>query len=96
MEIVWSEKADESFDEILVWIEERFSSKEVDRFVIETYEVLNGIKNYPSAYPKSKKLKNVRKAVIHPHTTLFYRVQNKSIELLFFWENRRNPSDRSI
>lgn len=95
MEIIWSEKADETYDEILDWIEERFTSKEVDDFVITTYEVLDGIEEYPKSYPVSKTLKKVRKAVIHRHSSLYYRVGKEEIELLFFWDNRKNPEDKS-
>lgn len=94
MEITWSEKADETFDEILDWIEDRFTSREVDNFVLTSYGVLDGIKEYPNAYPVSKSLKKVRKAVIHPHSSLYYRVGKKEIELLFFWDNRKNPEDK--
>lgn len=94
MEIVWTEKADETFDEIVSWIEKRFTQKEVDHFVITTYEVLDNIKELPKSYPASKTLKRVRKVVIHPHSSLYYRVQKKEIELLFFWDNRRNPKDK--
>ncbi|NVK65230.1 MAG: type II toxin-antitoxin system RelE/ParE family toxin [Flavobacteriales bacterium] len=94
MEIVWTEKADETFDEIVSWIEKRFTQKEVDNFVISTYEVLDNLKELPKSYPASETLKRVRKVVIHPHSSLYYRVQKKKIELLFFWDNRRNPKDK--
>jgi plasmid stabilization system protein ParE len=95
MEIVWTEKADETFDEIADWIEERFTQKEVDTFVLTTYEVLDNIEEFPKSYPMSKTLKRVRKAVIHPHSSLYYRIRKREIELLFFWDNRRNPEDKA-
>lgn len=90
MEIHWTQKAEKTFDDILVSIGERFTTKEVDSFVLKTYEVINGIKEFPKLYPVSKKIRNVRKAVIHPHSTLYYQVVRKEIYLLFFWDNRRS------
>lgn len=94
MEIVWTEKADESFAEIINSIGKRFTSKEVDKFVIQTYEVLKGIQEFPKLYPESKQLRKARKAVIHPHSTVYYQISRKEIQLLFFWDNRRNPVDK--
>lgn len=95
MEIIWSQKADETFDAILNSIEEKFTTKEVDNFVLQTYEVIDGIQEFPKLYPVSKKLRKVRKAVIHPHSILYYRIGKKEIQLLFFWDNRKNPEDKS-
>jgi plasmid stabilization system protein ParE len=94
MQIVWTEKADETFDQIVSYIGNNFTQKEIDNFVIQTYEVLSVIKSHPKLYPLSKvrKLKSARKAVIHPHSALYYRINNNSrITLLLFWDNRDNP-----
>lgn len=95
MEIVWSDQADETFDMISAYILDKFTQKEVDDFVIQTYEVIEVIKSYPKLYPLSKmrKLKSTRKAVIHPHSTLYYRISDKkTITLISFWDNRNNPA----
>lgn len=93
MEIIWSPKANETFDEILSYIERKFTSKEVDRFVLKTYEVLSTIQTHPLIYPAGEKLPNIRRAVIHPHSTLFYRIQKDRIELVYFWDNRKKPNE---
>ncbi len=95
MEIVWSDQADETFDMISAYILDKFTQKEVDDFVIQTYEVIEVIKSYSKLYPLSKmrKLKSTRKAVIHPHSTLYYRISDKkTITLISFWDNRNNPA----
>lgn len=90
--IVWSNRANTSFDKIAENIREQFSQKEEDVFVNQVYEVLATITEYPKAYPECKKPKRARKAVIHPHTTLFYSLKSKKrIDLLFFFDNRTNP-----
>ncbi len=94
MQIVWTDKADDSFDQICAYILEKFTQKEVDDFVLKSYEVLFVIQSHPKLYPvsKVKNYKSVRKAVIHPHSTLYYRITNKStITLVTFWDNRMNP-----
>lgn len=97
MLIVWTDKADETFDQINAYILAKFSQKEVDDFVLKSYEVLKVIQSHPKLYPVSR-LKNyraVRKAVIHPHSTLYYRITNKTtITLVTFWDNRKNPKKK--
>jgi plasmid stabilization system protein ParE len=93
MEIVWSDEADETFDEIVWYIRDKFTECEVDAFVVSVYEVLVVIQTHPKLFPVSKirRLRSTRKAVIHPHTTLFYRIRNsKQITLITFRDNRKN------
>jgi plasmid stabilization system protein ParE len=92
IEIVWSKRAEHSFDTICDYIRFEFSTKEEDVFVIAVFEMLKHISSFPKAFPESKRFKNTRRAVIHPHTTLFYRIESKKkIRLLILWDNRNNP-----
>lgn len=95
MEIVWGERAKKSYLKIRKDISKKFTQKEEAQFVLQTFQTIASIQEFPKAFPKSehKKLKSTRKAVIHPHSTLFYRLESKKrIRLLLFWDNRRNPS----
>jgi len=90
--IVWNKRAETSFDKITDYIGKHFSQKEEDIFVIQVLETLAAITEFPKAYPETKLLKGARKAVIHPHSTLFYRIESKrKVRLLLFWDNRNNP-----
>ncbi|HLP55670.1 MAG TPA: type II toxin-antitoxin system RelE/ParE family toxin [Fluviicola sp.] len=92
IEVIWSKKAEQSFDSICEYIRFKFSAKEEDEFVIAVFEMLKYVSRFPKAFPESKHLKDTRQAVIHPHTTLFYRIENKKrIRLLILWDNRNNP-----
>ena len=92
IEVVWNKRAEDSFVTISEQIRTRFSAKEEDRFVMSVFELLNQISAFPKAFPESKRFKTIRKAVIHPHTTLFYRIESKKrIRLLIFWDNRNDP-----
>ncbi len=96
MQIVWTNKSEETFDEINAYLLKKFTQKEVDDFVLKTYEVLEIIKTHPKIYPLSgiRKYRSARKAVIHPHSTLYYRISDKNtITLITFWDNRKNPEE---
>ncbi len=95
MNIIWGERAIASYKRICNQICQRFSENEEAVFVRQVFETIAAIEKFPKAFPesKSKKLKRTRKAVIHPHSTLFYRFENKNtIRLLLFWDNRDNPA----
>ena len=96
MEIFWTPEAKASFDEITTFIERKFSIKEVDQFVFETLRVIDSLENYPELFPESKlrALKSVRKALIHPHRSVFYIYRKNTIVLLLFWDNRRDPKKK--
>ena len=90
--IIWNKRAETSLDKITDYIGENFSQKEEDVFLVQVLEILTAIDEFPMAYPEVKTPKRARKAVIHPHSTLFYRIESKNkIRLLLFWDNRNNP-----
>lgn len=90
--IIWNKRAETSLDKITDYIGKNFSKKEEDSFLVQVLETLTAIHEFPKAYPETKRPTGARKAVIHPHSTLFYRIENnRKIRLLFFWDNRNNP-----
>lgn len=83
-EIIWSKRAEHSFDLISEYIRTKFTQKEEDYFVISVVETLTSISHLPKAFPESKQFKNARRVVIHPHTTLFYRTESKKSTIIHF------------
>jgi plasmid stabilization system protein ParE len=89
--LVWNKRAETSLEIIILYIKKHFTQKEEDVFILQVLETLTQINEFPKAFPESRLLKGTRKAVIHPHTTLFYRIEKKNIRLFLFWDNRTNP-----
>ncbi|MEI6488905.1 MAG: type II toxin-antitoxin system RelE/ParE family toxin [Bacteroidota bacterium] len=90
MEIKWTVKAKQDYDSILDYILSDFSIKEVEKFVNLTEDTLFLISKNPLMFPKTK-TKNVRKCVLVQQVNIYYRVNKNQIEVLTFWDNRRNP-----
>jgi hypothetical protein len=61
--------------------------------VKRTMDILSHVAYDPEMFRKSEKGKNKHIVVITGKTTLYYRVKprKKEVELLLFWDNRRNP-----
>lgn len=91
--VVWSPEAEESFDEIIQYLEARFGDLSVTKFILHVQDVLSEIAKFPFLFEAAHQ-NDVRKGFVSRQTTLYYRVQNEKIELLSFWNNQHNPQSR--
>jgi plasmid stabilization system protein ParE len=92
MQIIWSARSKKTLGSIRLHIRNQFSDKEEIEFLNQVIQTIRSIDSFPKGFPECEKPKNARKAIIHPHSTLFYRIKSKTkVELLLFWDNRNNP-----
>lgn len=59
-EVLWTPSATNSFDQIVQYLFENWTAKEVSTFVKRTAGVIDMLKRYPEMCSPSKKRKNVR------------------------------------
>jgi plasmid stabilization system protein ParE len=86
----WSPASKVEYARILEGIEKKYGLAPVLKFMDKTDEVIQTISNHPEAGGKTIKEK-VKRYVITKQTTLLYEVTNDRIELLHFWDTRKNP-----
>lgn len=93
MEILWTPSATKSFDQIVLYLIENWSAKEVVTFVSRTTSVIDMLKRYPEMCGPSTKRKNVRISILNKHTKMVYhyKPRKKQIEILLFWSMKRSP-----
>ncbi len=91
--IVWLPRAEQRFDEIILWLQTHWSDKEIAHFIKRTEEVLHLISRHPELYRKSKKA-GIHEAIVTKHNLLLYRVKGKKVELLTFFDTRQDPSKK--
>jgi len=93
MEIKCTDKAEESFSSIIDYLSNNWSQREVENFVQKIYKVIDYIRQNPYMYVVSTKRKDVRRALVGKLTSLLYivRERKQEIELVLFWNNRKNP-----
>ena len=89
--IRWTKEAEETFDYIIKYLQEKWSAKQVQEFVRIVNNVLKQISEFPHMYKASRSNPNIRKGFIGKQCSLFYEIQNETVVLLFFWDNRRKP-----
>jgi len=96
-EIIWTPAAKHTFFKILEYLEKNWSEREIDNFIHRTEEIIQIISEKPSLFQYSHK-SNTHRCVLSSQVSLFYRVNTteQHIELLIFWDNRRDPDDRVV
>ena len=87
----YSTKAYIEYEEILDYVIERFGLVTASKVNMYFEEVINQISINPNMFPYSDKVKNLRRCVISPQTTLYYRFSGEFVELASFRGNRMNP-----
>ena len=89
-EIIWTPEAERSFEQILSYLQKFWTNRELINFIRKTEEITTHISRHPLAYRKAGK-EDVREAIITKHNILLYRVAEKIIYILYFWDTRKNP-----
>jgi plasmid stabilization system protein ParE len=91
--IVWTRRAEEGFDQILRYLEQNWTDREIGNFVRNTYSFLELLKMNPYLFERSKSKKNIHRGPINNLTILTYRIKPKMgiIELLNIRSARQKP-----
>jgi plasmid stabilization system protein ParE len=92
-EILWTDSAKSTFNNIVEYLRKEWSEREVQKFVNNTLEMISTLKRYPEMCRPSLKRKNVRIGILNKHTQLIYHYKpgKKKLEILLFWSFKRNP-----
>lgn len=91
MNIIWSEKAQITFDSIVLYIEVTFGVNTTKKFIAKVDSIINTIASQPHIYKSSNFNEKVRKATINKQCSMFYEINNESIHISYFWNNRAEP-----
>jgi len=89
-EIVWSFKANATFEAIISYLETEWSEREAIDFVNRVYEKLEVLRVHPKIGMLIKN--NTYRTILHKRITLVYhyKPRKKEITLITFWNNWQN------
>jgi plasmid stabilization system protein ParE len=90
--IVWPPASKDEYADLLSFVELNHGVDAALKLLEKTDKVLEFIAANPEMFPASDAQKAIRKAVITKQTSLFYRITGQEIQLLHFWDNRRDPN----
>lgn len=94
----WTLEAKNTFNDVIDFMYIRWTDKEVGRFIERTDIIINHIVKEPQLFKPYEDRPEVRCGNVHKNVTLFYRIldDKEIIELIEFWDNRKNPNRREI
>jgi plasmid stabilization system protein ParE len=93
--IIWNNRANNSFNAIIKYLQNEWGDKVTQNFVIRTYQVIELLAANPEMGLIEHFEKQIRGFVITKHNTLFYRVEDEKLILLNFFDNRQHPRKKS-
>lgn len=93
--VVWSPTADATFAQVIDYLSNNFSEKEIYHFVSLTDDIVQLISKNPFLFRSAAGV-NVREALVTPQTLLIYRVNEstKTIQIIAFFDTRQNPKKK--
>ncbi|HBH48415.1 MAG TPA: hypothetical protein DDX98_07235 [Bacteroidales bacterium] len=87
----YSTRSYSEYEKILDYVSENFGMAVAAKVDMYFEEVIDQIAINPKLFPYSDKKKNLRRCVISPQTTLYYRFTGEYVELASFRGNKMNP-----
>ena len=93
MQIIWSKNAQITFDAIVVYLENSFGNNIAKKFIAKADSSIQTIASFPNLYQAISLKQNVRKATISKVCSFYYEINDNTIVILYFWDNRQEPID---
>ncbi|NVJ47224.1 MAG: type II toxin-antitoxin system RelE/ParE family toxin [Cytophagia bacterium] len=90
LKIVWTDEAEESFDEIFQYLCRKWSLDVAQNFAQRVDDMIKVISEKPRIFKQSR-TKLVYQALVSKQVSLFYLLKDENLILLSFWDNRQDP-----
>ena len=94
--IIWTKQAIKGYDNIINYLEENWSDREVSNFVREADRFFETLSLQPEILQRTARSKNVFRGPINPLTIVIYRIKptKRHIELICIRGSRQKPLKR--
>jgi len=88
-----SHTAEKKLEQLFDFLVKNWSVKVKNDFIRKLDKSINVIKVFPDSFPESEKEKGLRKCVITKQTTLYYRFNSTTINIVTIFDTRQNPDN---
>ncbi len=89
--LYWSASALKELEATFEYLLEYWTERELNNLALRIEGLLLLISKNPNLFPRSEVQKNIRRAVVTKHNTLYYRFNEDRIEIISFYSNHQNP-----
>ncbi|OOQ60219.1 type II toxin-antitoxin system RelE/ParE family toxin [Mucilaginibacter pedocola] len=90
-EVTFTKRANSTFISVQDQLFDKWGQRTLSKFEKRTEKVLKTLSHSPFSYQALEDNPNIRKAYIHKNCSLFYKVRDNKVAILFFWDNRQDP-----
>jgi plasmid stabilization system protein ParE len=89
--VILSKRATNRLKKLLEYLESEWSLKVKKEFISKLDKSLKQIQKYPNSCQQTDFVKGLHMVVVTKQTTVFYRYDSKSINIVTIFDNRMNP-----
>jgi plasmid stabilization system protein ParE len=94
--IEYTHRAINELDDIIQYVIDHFGFKAAEKVKSDFSQIIQQIAINPFQFPYFNKRRGIRKCVMSPQTTLYYRFNKNVVNLLSFRGNFLNPRSRNL
>ena len=94
--IIWTDESLEGLKNIMLYLEGRWTKREIKKFAKLLDKQINLIRKNPTLFPLSGRSKEVRRSVLSRQTTIYYKIIDNNVYIVSLFDNRRNLNSLSI
>ncbi len=88
--LFWTEEATNNLEEILDYLIQRWSQKEVTYFKHRLKKHIELVSRFPFMFPVSQYNPRLRKAVLSKQTSVYFEVRGQSIYIIYLFVNKKD------
>lgn len=89
--LFWSDRALEDLQNIINYLGEKWTQKEIRNFARRLDKRLELISLNPRLFPKTAKRKNIRRSVLTKHTVIYYESTENAVTIVALFDPRQHP-----
>ncbi len=93
LEVYWTQEALDLLDEIIDYLQNHWTDREISAFFQRLEKAIEELRNSPSRYKRSARKPGAYEYQLAPQATLFYSFDDKRLNVLLIWPNKKNPEN---
>lgn len=78
-DIIWSEEAFKNLEQIIKYLGENLTEKEIKNFIKKLEKRITIISEYPLIFPSTDRIKNLHKSVLTKQIVLYFQFEDESV-----------------
>ena len=88
--IFWTDFALSELEKTIEYLQENWTEKELRNLAVKLDEILTILSQNPNLFQVSNVKDKIRRVVVLTNNTLYYKVINNRIEILFFFKSSKS------